>query len=120
VFKQFITRGAIDIAQVDACRLGGLNEVFSVMVLAAKYGVPVWPHAGGVGLCEYVQHHSMIDYLVISGTKEQRALEFVDHLHEHFLDPCVISNASYMPPSRPGFSIEMKPESIAGNLFVAR
>ena len=120
VFKQFITRGAIDIAQVDACRLGGLNEVFSVMVLAATSGVPVWPHAGGVGLCEYVQHHSMIDYLVISGTKEQRALEFVDHLHEHFLDPCVISNASYMPPSRPGFSIEMKPESIAGNLFVAR
>ncbi len=119
VFKQFITRGALDIAQVDACRLGGLNEVFSVMVMAAKYGVPVWPHAGGVGLCEYVQHHSMIDYLVISGTKEERALEYVDHLHEHFVDPCVIRNACYMPPSRPGFSIEMKAASIAGNQFAA-
>ena len=119
VFKQFLTRGAIDIAQVDACRLGGLNEVFTVMVLAAKYGVPVWPHAGGVGLCEYVQHHSMVDYLVISGTKEQRALEYVDHLHEHFIDPCIISNACYMPPRRPGFSIEMKPASIGGNRFAA-
>jgi L-fuconate dehydratase len=117
LFKQFMTRGAIDIVQIDACRLGGLNEVLSVLVLAAKYGLPVWPHAGGVGLCEYVQHLSMIDYVAVSGTKDDRVIEYVDHLHEHFVDPCVIRNAAYMPPTRPGFSIEMKPESIAANQF---
>jgi L-fuconate dehydratase len=117
LFKQFITRGAIDIVQVDACRLGGLNEVLSVLLMAAKHGLPVWPHAGGVGLCEYVQHLSMIDYLVVSGTKEGRVIEYVDHLHEHFVDPCVIRNAAYMPPTRPGFSIEMKPDSIASYTF---
>jgi len=118
LFKQFITRGAIDIVQIDACRIGGLNEVLSVLVMAAKYKLPVWPHAGGVGLCEYVQHLSMIDYLVVSGTKEGRVIEYVDHLHEHFLDPCVIRQAAYMPPSRAGFSIEMKPDSIAEYTFV--
>jgi L-fuconate dehydratase len=117
LFKQFITSDAIDIVQIDACRIGGLNEVLSVLLLAAKYGKPVWPHAGGVGLCEYVQHLSMIDYLVVSGTKEGRVIEYVDHLHEHFLDPCDIRNAAYMPPKRAGFSIEMKPESIAANTF---
>jgi L-fuconate dehydratase len=117
VFKQFIKDGAIDIVQIDACRIGGLNEVLSVLLMAAKYGLPVWPHAGGVGLCEYVQHLSMIDYLVVSGSKEGRVIEYVDHLHEHFLDPCVIRNAAYMPPQRPGFSIEMKPNSIAANTF---
>jgi len=117
LFKQFITRGAIDIVQIDACRIGGLNEVLSVLLMAAKYGLPVWPHAGGVGLCEYVQHLSMIDYLVVSGTKAGRVIEYVDHLHEHFLDPCIIRNAAYMPPRRPGFSIEMKPASIAENTF---
>jgi len=117
MFKQFITLGAIDIVQIDACRLGGLNEVLSVLLMAAKYGLPVWPHAGGVGLCEYVQHLSMIDYLVVSGTKEGRVIEYVDHLHEHFIDPCVIRDAAYMPPSLPGFSIAMKPASIAQNQF---
>ncbi|WP_108397616.1 L-fuconate dehydratase [Devosia submarina] len=117
LFKQFITRDAIDIVQIDACRIGGLNEVLSVLLMAAKYGKPVWPHAGGVGLCEYVQHLSMIDYLVVSGTKDGRVIEYVDHLHEHFIDPCVIRDAAYMPPDRPGFSIEMKPESIAANTF---
>ncbi|MBK1795978.1 L-fuconate dehydratase [Devosia sp. WQ 349] len=117
LFKQFITREAIDIVQIDACRIGGLNEVLSVLLMAAKYGKAVWPHAGGVGLCEYVQHLSMIDYLVVSGTKDGRVIEFVDHLHEHFLDPCVIQNAAYMPPERAGFSIEMKPSSIAENTF---
>jgi len=117
LFKQFITRGAIDIVQIDACRIGGLNEVLSVLLMAAKYKLPVWPHAGGVGLCEYVQHLSMIDYLVVSGTKEGRVIEYVDHLHEHFLDPCIIRNAAYMPPSRAGFSIEMKPASIAEYTF---
>jgi len=117
LFKQFIMRGAIDIVQIDACRLGGLNEVLAVLLIAAKYKLPVWPHAGGVGLCEYVQHLSMIDYLVGSGTKEGRVIEYFDHLHEHFVEPCEIRNAAYMPPSRPGFSIEMKPESIAGYQF---
>jgi L-fuconate dehydratase len=117
LFKQFITRGAIDIVQIDACRIGGLNEVLSVLLMAAKYGLPVWPHAGGVGLCEYVQHLSMIDYIAVSGTKDGRVIEFVDHLHEHFVAPCVIRNAAYMPPTRPGFSIEMRPESIAANEF---
>jgi L-fuconate dehydratase len=117
LFKQFITRGAIDIVQIDACRVGGLNEVLAILLMAAKYGLPVWPHAGGVGLCEYVQHLSMIDYLAVSGTMDGRVIEYVDHLHEHFLDPCVIQNAAYMPPSRPGFSIEMKPASIESNQF---
>jgi len=117
LFKQFITRGAIDIVQIDACRIGGLNEVLSVLLMAAKYKLPVWPHAGGVGLCEYVQHLSMIDYLCVSGTKEGRVIEYVDHLHEHFLEPCVIRHAAYMPPIRPGFSIEMKPASIAGYTY---
>jgi L-fuconate dehydratase len=117
LFKQFISRGAIDIVQIDACRIGGLNEVLAVLLLAAKFKLPVWPHAGGVGLCEYVQHLSMIDYLVVSGTKEGRVIEYVDHLHEHFLDPCVIQNAAYMPPVRAGFSIEMKPDSIRAHTF---
>lgn len=117
LFKQFIKDGAIDIVQIDACRIGGLNEVLSVLLMAAKFGLPVWPHAGGVGLCEYVQHLSMIDYLVVSGTKEGRVIEYVDHLHEHFVEPCEIRNAAYMPPKLPGFSIEMKAESIAANEF---
>ena len=113
IFKQLIMRGAIDVVQIDACRLGGINEVLAVMLMAAKYNLPVCPHAGGVGLCEYVQHLSMIDYLCIAGTREGRVIEYVDHLHEHFKEPCVIQNAAYMPPAAPGFSIEMKPESIA-------
>ncbi|SMF42752.1 L-fuconate dehydratase [Xaviernesmea oryzae] len=117
MFKQFIAEGAIDIVQIDSCRMGGLNEVLAVLLVAAKYALPVWPHAGGVGLCEYVQHLSMIDYIAVSGTKDGRVIEYVDHLHEHFVDPCVIRNAAYMPPSRPGFSIEMKPQSIAGYTF---
>jgi L-fuconate dehydratase len=112
LFKQFIMEGAIDVVQIDSCRLGGLNEVLAVMLMAAKYSLKVCPHAGGVGLCEYVQHMSMIDYLCIAGTREGRVIEFVDHLHEHFLDPCVIRNAAYMPPTKPGFSIQMKPESL--------
>jgi L-fuconate dehydratase len=117
MFKQFIAGGAIDIVQIDSCRMGGLNEVLSVLLLAAKYDLPVWPHAGGVGLCEYVQHLSMIDYVAVSGTKDGRVIEYVDHLHEHFVEPTVIRNAAYMPPKAPGFSIEMKPDSIAANTF---
>jgi len=113
LFKQFIMAGAIDVVQIDACRMGGVNEVLAVLLMAAKYDLPVCPHAGGVGLCEYVQHLSMIDYVVVSGTREGRVIEYVDHLHEHFKDPCKVRGAAYLPPERPGFSIEMKPESIA-------
>jgi len=112
MFKQFIMRGGIDVVQIDACRLGGVNEILAVMLMAAKYKLPVCPHAGGVGLCEYVQHLSMIDYLCISGTREGRVVEYVDHLHEHFAEPCEIRNAAYMPPKGAGFSITMKPESL--------
>lgn len=117
MFKQFIAEGAIDIVQIDSCRMGGLNEVLAVLLIAAKYDLPVWPHAGGVGLCEYVQHLSMIDYVAVSGTKDGRVIEYVDHLHEHFLEPCVIENAAYMPPKAAGFSIEMKAASIEQYLF---
>jgi L-fuconate dehydratase len=116
VFKQLIMRGAIDVVQIDACRLG-VNEVLAVMLMAAKYGLKVCPHAGGAGLCGYVQHLSMIDYLCIAGTKEGRVIEYVDHLHEHFVDPCVVRNAAYMPPSMPGYSIEMKQSSLERHLF---
>jgi L-fuconate dehydratase len=112
LFKQFIMRGAIDVVQIDACRIGGVNEILAVLLMAAKYGLPVCPHAGGVGLCEYVQHLSMIDYVCISGTREGRVIEYVDHLHEHFVDPCVIRDAAYMPPTAPGFSITMKADSL--------
>ncbi len=112
LFKQFMAAGAIDVVQIDACRLGGVNEVLAVLLMAAKHDLPVCPHAGGVGLCEYVQHLSMIDYLCFSGTREGRVIEYVDHLHEHFVDPCVIRDAAYMPPTRPGYSIEMKPASL--------
>jgi len=117
MFKQFIMRGAIDVVQIDACRLGGVNEVLAVMLMAAKYNLPVCPHAGGVGLCEYVQHLSMIDYLSIAGTREGRVIEYVDHLHEHFKDPCVIQRAAYMLPTAPGFSIEMLPATLVQYAF---
>lgn len=112
IFKQLIMREAIDVVQIDSCRIGGINEILAVMLMAAKYDLKVCPHAGGVGLCEYVQHLSMIDYLCISGTYEGRVIEYVDHLHEHFIDPCIIANAAYIPPKTPGFSIEMKPQSL--------
>ncbi len=118
MFKQFIKEGAIDIVQIDSCRMGGLNEVLAVMLMAAKYDLPVWPHAGGVGLCEYVQHVSMIDYVAISGEKDSKRIEYVDHLHEHFIDPCVVKNGAYMAPTRPGFSIEIKPDSIRDFRFL--
>src|SRR5471032_23991 len=117
IFKQLIMRGAIDVVQIDACRLGGVNEVLAVMLMAAKHGLKVCPHAGGVGLCEYVQHLAMIDWLCIACTREGRVVEYVDHLHEHFVDPCVMRGAAYMPPTRPGYSIEMKPASIERHTF---
>ena len=117
IFKQFIKEDAIDIVQIDSCRMGGLNEVLAVMLMAEKYKKPVWPHAGGVGLCEYVQHISMIDYLLISCEKNSKRIEYVDHLHEHFLHPCVIENGNYKAPVEPGFSIEMKSSTLNDYLF---
>ncbi|HVZ01186.1 MAG TPA: L-fuconate dehydratase [Dongiaceae bacterium] len=112
IFKQLFEAEAIDFCQIDSCRMGGVNEILSVILMAKKFGVPVCPHAGGVGLCEYVQHLAMIDYVCVSGTFESRVLEYVDHLHEHFIDPVVMKNGRYMPPARPGYSIEMKPASL--------
>ena len=117
IFKQLISEKAIDIVQVDACRMGGLNEVLAVQLMASKQGLPVWPHAGGVGLCEYSQHLAMIDYLCISGRRDEQVIEYVDHLHEHFLNPCQIKNAAYMLPKESGFSVEMKPSTLVSNLF---
>ena len=119
IFKQLISENAIDIVQVDACRMGGLNEVLAVQLMAAKNNLPVWPHAGGVGLCEYSQHLAMIDYLCISGRKNEQVIEYVDHLHEHFVNPCIIKNAAYMLPKESGFSVEMKPDTLKDNLFNA-
>jgi len=115
MFKQFIASGAIDIVQIDACRLGGLNEVLAVLLVAAKYDLPVWPHAGGVGLCEYVQHLSMLDFAAVSGVMEGRVIEFVDHLHEHFVDPCVVKSGRYLAPQQPGFSIEIRKDTLDRN-----
>jgi L-fuconate dehydratase len=112
VFKQFLQADAISFCQIDSCRLGGVNEVLSVLLMARKFDVPVCPHAGGVGLCEYVQHLSIFDYICVSASLENRVLEYVYHLHEHFLDPVNVKNGRYMPPAVPGYSIEMKPESL--------
>ncbi|MBT4825799.1 MAG: L-fuconate dehydratase [Flavobacteriaceae bacterium] len=112
VFKQLMQANAIGICQIDSCRVGGVNEILAILLLAAKFNIPVCPHAGGVGLCEHVQHLSMIDYLCISGSMEHRIIEYVDHLHEHFEDPVVIKNGKYLAPSLPGYSIEMKKESL--------
>jgi L-fuconate dehydratase len=112
LFKQLLQADAISFCQIDACRLGGVNEVIAVLLMARKFGVPVCPHAGGVGLCEYVQHLSIFDYIRIGASLEDRILEYVDHLHEHFVDPVRMKGGRYMPPSAPGYSIEMKPESL--------
>jgi L-fuconate dehydratase len=117
IFKQLLQARAIDFCQIDSCRVGGVNENLAIILMAAKFGVPVCPHAGGVGLCEYVQHLSMFDFLAVSGAMEGRIIEYVDHLHEHFLDPVVIRAARYMPPTRPGYSIEMKRASMESHRF---
>jgi L-fuconate dehydratase len=106
-FKQLLQAGAIGVCQIDSCRLGGVNENLAVILLAQKFGIPVCPHAGGVGLCEYVQHLSMWDYLSVSATMTDRVIEYVDHLHEHFEEPVVMRQGHYMPPMRPGYSITM-------------
>src|SRR5262249_27775869 len=111
VFKQLMQAHAIDFCQIDGCRIGGVNENLAVMLMAAKFGVPVCPHAGGVGLCEYVQRLSMFDFIAISGTMDGRAIEYVDHLHEHFEDPVVIRGGRYLPPAKPGYSITIREAS---------
>src|SRR5262249_31653860 len=112
VFKQLLEANAIGFCQIDSCRLGGVNEVIAVLLMAAKRGIPVCPHAGGVGLCEYVQHLALFDYIAVSGSLEGRLVEYVDHLHEHFVEPVEIRNGRYIPPRKPGYSITMKRESL--------
>ncbi|MFI1188318.1 L-fuconate dehydratase [Streptomyces californicus] len=113
VFKQLLQAGAIDVLQIDAARVGGVNENLAILLLAAKFGVPVCPHAGGVGLCELVQHLSMFDYVALSGTTEDRVIEFVDHLHEHFVTPALVRDGHYQAPTTPGFSAELHPGTLA-------
>lgn len=117
IFKQLFQSKAISFCQIDSCRVGSINEILAILLMAAKFGVPVCPHAGGVGLCEYVQHLAIFDYIAIGASLENRILEYVDHLHEHFLDPVVIKNGRYMPPATPGYSITMKPESLDEHEF---
>jgi L-fuconate dehydratase len=112
MFKQLMQAGAIRFCQIDSCRLGGVNEVLAVLLLAAKFGIPVCPHAGGVGLCEYVQHLAIFDYICVSASLEDRVVEYVDHLHEHFVDPVVVRDGRYRVPMAPGYSITMRPESL--------
>jgi L-fuconate dehydratase len=112
MFKQFLQAKAMAICQIDACRLGGVNEVVAVLLLAAKFGVPVCPHAGGVGLCELVQHLAAFDYVAVSAELDGRMVEYVDHLHEHFVAPVVIRDGRYVMPSAPGYGAEMRPESL--------
>jgi L-fuconate dehydratase len=113
IFKQLLQAGAMGVCQVDACRLGGVNENLAVMLLAAKFGVSVCPHAGGVGLCEQVQHLSMFDFIAVSGTRENRVIEYVDHLHEHFAHPARIERGRYMAPLEPGYGTTILPASRA-------
>jgi len=111
LFKQLLQAKAVSFCQIDSCRLGGVNEVIAVLLLAKKFGVPVCPHAGGVGLCEHVQHLAIFDYIAVSGSLENRVVEYVDHLHEHFVDPVRVSRGRYLAPTKPGYSIEMFAES---------
>jgi L-fuconate dehydratase len=113
MFKQLLQAGAVDIVQIDASRVGGVNENLAILLLAAKFDAPVCPHAGGVGLCETVQHLPFLDYAAISGRLDDRVIEYVDHLHEHFVDPVVIRDGRYAAPRRPGSSAQMHAESIA-------
>jgi len=119
MFKQLFQAEAIEFCQLDSCRLASLNEIIAVLLMAKKFKVPVCPHAGGVGLCEYVQHIAMFDYVAVSASLENRVLEYVDHLHEHFVDPVVIRDGRYMAPQVPGYSITMKPKSVTEHIFPA-
>ncbi|GAA1586597.1 L-fuconate dehydratase [Kribbella hippodromi] len=117
VFKQLLQAGSLSVLQLDSARVAGVNENVAILLLAAKFGVPVCPHAGGVGLCELVQHLSMFDYVAVSGAVDDRVIEYVDHLHEHFLDPVVIRDGHYVTPVRPGFGAEMDAETLTDFRF---
>jgi L-fuconate dehydratase len=117
MFKQMLQAGALDVLQLDASRTAGVTENVAILLLAAKFGVPVCPHAGGVGLCEMVQHLAMFDYVAVSGTTEDRVIEYVDHLHEHFTDPVRVQRGHYLAPTAPGISAEMHPESVADHRY---
>src|SRR5262249_25067368 len=117
IFKQLLQAGAIDIMQIDACRVAGVNENLANLLLAAKFGVPVCPHAGGVGLCELVQHLAMFDYVALSGTTERRFIEWIDHLHEHFVKPAVVRDGRYIAPTAAGASTQMWSQSVADYTF---
>ena len=112
MFKQFLESGSMNVCQIDSCRIGSINEILTVMLMAHKFKVPIFPHAGGVGLCEYVQHLCMIDYVLINGNKNNKFVEYSDQLHEHFIYPCNLKNGNYMPPIDHGYSIEMKENSV--------
>ena len=112
MFKQFMQAGGMQVCQLDSCRLGGVNEVLAVLLLAAKFKIPVCPHAGGVGLCEYVQHLSMIDYLCVSADMSGRVTEYSDHLHEHVVNPVTMKDGRYMPPVDVGYSVEFTQDAI--------
>jgi L-fuconate dehydratase len=117
MFKQLLMARAVDVVQIDACRVGGVNENLAILLLAAKFGVPVCPHAGGVGLCEMVQHLSMFDFVAVSGTQDDRFIEYVDHLHEHFVDPVVVRGGNFIAPTKPGYSTEMRRSSLDDHEF---
>jgi L-fuconate dehydratase len=117
MFKQFLQAGALDVVQIDASRVAGVNENVAILLLAAKFGVPVCPHAGGVGLCEVVRHLAMFDFVAVSGTTQSRYIEYVDHLHEHFIDPAVVSGGRYLAPAVPGSSAEMHRQSVLDHRF---
>jgi L-fuconate dehydratase len=117
MFKQLLQADAVDVVQIDACRVAGVNENLAVLLLAAHFGVPVCPHAGGVGLCELVQHLAMFDFVALSGSTDDRAIEYVDHLHEHFVDPARVSGGRYLAPTAPGMSAEILPASLAAFRF---
>lgn len=116
MFKQFLAAGAMDFCQIDSCRLGGVNEIIAVILLAAKFNIPVCPHAGGVGLCEYVAHLVVFDYVCVCASLENRMVEFADHLHEHMESPVIVRGGSYFPPEAPGYA-RIKADSIQQHEF---
>jgi L-fuconate dehydratase len=117
VFKQMLQAGSVDVVQIDATRVGGVNENVAILLLAAAFEVPVCPHAGGVGLCELAQHLAMFDLVAVSGTTDERAIEYVDHLHEHFLSPVAVEKGRYLAPLDPGYSAQMQPQTLQDYRF---
>jgi L-fuconate dehydratase len=117
LFKQLLQAEAVSVVQIDSTRVAGVNENLAILLLAAKFGIPVCPHAGGVGLCEAVQHFSMFDFVAVSGTEEDRMIEYTKHLHEHFVAPVEVEGGRYRAPLTPGIGMEMLPASLAAHQF---